>query len=259
MDIGITVQCIVAVAPMRNEPAHGSEMVSQMLLGEMALVVGQASAWIRVRMQADGYEGWVQAKQTAKCTPVARNEGVAQVFALDRLDMVHHVHPERYIQVPLGSLLYGWNGKSFEIAGEKYHYPGEIIVAPAKYHASLAVRIARRCLGVPYLWGGRSTLGTDCSGLVQLVCRMAGCQLPRDASQQVKFGKVVDFVDEARSGDLAFFEDSNGNIIHTGIICGKGKIIHASGEVRIDSLDHYGIFDQGHNEYSHSLRVIKRL
>ena len=109
------------------------------------------------------------------------------------------------------------------------------------------------------MWGGRSFFGIDCSGFTQIAFKLNGFKLPRDASQQALIGTPLSFVEEAQAGDLAFFDNEEGKIIHVGIILEDAKIIHASGKVRVDKLDHYGIFNVDSKRYSHHLRVIKRV
>jgi gamma-D-glutamyl-L-lysine dipeptidyl-peptidase len=119
-------------------------------------------------------------------------------------------------------------------------------------------------MGAPYLWGGRTPSGVDCSGLIQMLYILMGIYLPRDASQQVLEGDAVELLDLCEPGDLAFFENEEGRIVHVGLILtrnddGDLRIAHASGRVRIDRLDHQGIFDQEAGSYSHKLRTIRRV
>ena len=121
------------------------------------------------------------------------------------------------------------------------------------------LEFAMRFLRAPYLWGGRTPVGIDCSGFTQLIYKSIGIQIPRDASQQVELGQPLDFASEGQIGDLAFFQNEEGRIVHVGMVCAPGKIIHASGQVRIDKLDDTGIFNCDTGKYSHQLRIIKRI
>jgi len=135
----------------------------------------------------------------------------------------------------------------------------DIVEMPLEFHPELMVDYAKMLLGAPYLWGGRTVMGIDCSGFVQVCARLAGLVLPRDASQQVKEGELVYFLQETQPGDLAFFGDEDGVITHVGIIMGDEQIIHSSGQVRIDYLDQTGIFNKERNEHTHRLQVVKRM
>ncbi|MBK7084827.1 MAG: C40 family peptidase [Flavobacteriales bacterium] len=114
-------------------------------------------------------------------------------------------------------------------------------------------------LGAPYLWGGRTPTGVDCSGLTQMLFMLMGIYLPRDAYQQAEEGDPVELVDLAEPGDLAFFDNAEGRITHVGIVLPERRILHASGRVRIDALDQEGIFDAEQGKYSHKLRLVKRV
>ena len=140
------------------------------------------------------------------------------------------------------------------IARECVNMPDEKL-----YSGEELLSVAFMFLNSPYLWGGRNALGIDCSGFVQTVFRICGIELPRDASQQVEQGTVVNFLQEARPGDLAFFENDEGRIIHVGILASDREIVHASGRVKIEQIDSQGIRNEDSGQYSHKLRVVKRL
>jgi cell wall-associated NlpC family hydrolase len=140
-----------------------------------------------------------------------------------------------------------------------YHINGEIRKSNQPFQKNDLIETALKYLGSPYLWGGRSPFGIDCSGLSQMVYKINGIQIPRDANKQAEIGETIDFINEAIEGDLVFFDNEEGNIIHVGIYLGKSKIIHASGKVRIDTIDHQGIFNTETQKYSHKLRIIKRI
>jgi cell wall-associated NlpC family hydrolase len=142
--------------------------------------------------------------------------------------------------------------------GERFKFIG-ISSTSGENTSEQVPEFALHFLDAPYLWGGRSIFGIDCSGLTNVVFKMAGIHLRRDAWQQSEQGILVSFIDEARPGDLAFFNNEEGKIVHTGIILDQKKIIHASGRVRIDTLDHYGIFNEEQKRYTHQLRLIKRM
>ena len=148
--------------------------------------------------------------------------------------------------------IFHFNNSKFELSyslnSSKYSSQGEIIIFSAL-----------QMLNIPYLWGGRSSFGIDCSGLVQTSFKVAGIKLPRDASEQSKCGDLVYSIVDSKAGDLAFFENENGKIVHTGILISQDKIIHSSGYVRTDVIDKVGIFDLTTHEYSHKLHSIKRI
>lgn len=235
MDKGI---CSVTVAPVRAEASDRAEIVTEILFGESADILEVNKNWTRIKMHYDGYEGWMDTKQLR---PVAD-----EVLAKRKVTIV----TEDFSSVMMN------DGKTLLSMGSEVEFPA---VASRRSHdvrESIALT-AKEFINVPYLWGGKSFFAVDCSGFTQLVYKIHEIRLPRDASQQVNVGESLSFVEESRPGDLAFFENPEGKIIHVGIMLESQRIIHASGKVRIDTLDSTGIFNKELNKHTHKLRVIK--
>ncbi len=158
-----------------------------------------------------------------------------------------------------GSILYDLHEKKISLFNKSFQLKEPLSFNKQENNYKVIPKIARQFINTPYLWGGRSSFGIDCSGFVQTVYKIAGIKLPRDAAQQAKQGIFVSSLDETLPGDVAFFENEDGNIVHTGILLSKKEIIHASGKVHIASIDEKGIFNQEKQLYTHKLAVIKRM
>ena len=238
MNYGI---CDLSVIPIRKEGSHTSEMVSQLLYNEMYEVLDEKPGWKLIRTMSDQYEGWIQ--------------GI-QHHEIDEQEVLALKAKESYI-VDQPTITY--KGKSLSI-GTIVHEPvaGSMTI-PGRFVPAMMIEFAQKLMDAPYLWGGRSIFGIDCSGFVQLCARAAGKLLPRDASEQIKEGELVYFLPEIQPGDLAFFGNEDGKIVHVGMMLDNERIIHCSGQVRIDYLDQTGIFNKERNEHTHRLQVIKRL
>lgn len=246
---------------MRAEASDRSEMVSQLLFGELLTVLKRDEKWAKVRTHIDGYESWIDLKQFL---PISDNafEGLTLKPAVCAADLVQLVKSDRNASltpIVAGSSLPNYHRGHVAFADEGFEFDGDICIPGEGELLDVLVDNAMTFRNAPYLWGGRSAFGIDCSGLMQVVYKMSGIYLKRDAWQQAEQGIGLSFVEEARPGDLAFFDNSEGKIIHVGMIIGPNMIIHASGKVRIDRIDHQGIYNVDTNRYSHSLRLIKRL
>ncbi len=259
MDYGISGLSLI---PVRKEPSEKSEMVTQVLFGEHFQIFGEMVGWSHVKLAWDGYEGWIDSKMIIPVNARTYKKIESRPFAVtgDILSLVP-VNAEQNLMLVAGSTLPVWRPylKEFSVNSETYEATGEVFYGCPKAPRRIVISQALKYFNAPYLWGGRSPFGIDCSGLTQILYKMIGMRLPRDASQQVRQGISLSFLDETLPGDLAFFDDEEGNIVHVGIIWKRNKIIHASGKVRIDNVDQYGIFNVDLKRYTHKMRVIKKM
>lgn len=248
--------CNLAIIPLRFEPSDRSEIVSQVLFGEHFEILEQLKQWSRIKTQYDDYEGWIDSKQYQLISESSFNQLSEDAIILNA-DLIEYITAPNnlLIPIPLGSsisfLNYNdINTSNFEFEGTK--------ISGIKPKEGL-INTSFLYLNAPYLWGGKTPFGIDCSGFTQMVYKLNGYKLLRDASQQATQGEPLSFIEESEPGDLAFFDNEEGNIIHVGIIMEDNYIIHASGKVRIDRLDHLGIYNAEINKHTHKLRVIKKI
>lgn len=257
MEYGI---CPLSIVPMRAEPSDLSEMVNQTLFGETFKIVDQRKKWFKIRLSHDKYEGWIDRKQAFPITRELYEEltNAYLPMAGSPVDMLQGESAIEHLMVVQGSYLPGLHqSDSVQVGNHTYNAPEEVI--REKGEKADLVNWAYSYLNVPYLWGGRSPFGIDCSGFTQLVYRMIGVSIPRDAGEQAKCGEALSFIEESEPGDLAFFDNSEGKIIHVGILLKDNYIIHASGKVRLDRLDQSGIHNAELRTHTHRLRVIKKI
>ncbi len=250
---------IVAVpcAPVRRKPRHQAEMTNQLLFGDTVLVLkSKKSFWFKVRSLTDHYEGWITANMLKPVSEKTARLFVPHVTA-DALTTI--TINGQAMQVPMGAALHNYSAGqaiidelAVEVTGN-VHNREETARDPEHLQ-----NIALRWLNAPYLWGGRTILGVDCSGFVQVTYKMLGVDLPRDAWQQAQVGSSVAKLKNSQPGDLAFFDDKD-EIVHVGILLGNDRIIHSSGKVRIDTIDKKGIVHSETGKRTHSLQLIKRL
>ncbi|MDR2886572.1 MAG: C40 family peptidase [Bacteroidales bacterium] len=247
--------CNNVYVPLRSGPSHKSEMLSQMLFGEKYSVIGAAGSWIKIETAFDRYRGWIDACHNS-LTPCS---GDGKGFVLNS-PLACLCEDKTPITLEAGCEIYSpdFAGGTFSIAGSTFTVTGGLHINHITVDESVS-ETATRFLNSPYLWGGRVPSGIDCSGFTQLVFKIHGVAIARDSWQQAGEGLPVGFINDARAGDLAFFDNDLGQITHTGMILSPGLVIHASGSVRIDPVDHHGIFRKETGSYSHRLRTIRRI
>jgi hypothetical protein len=246
----------LSIVPMRNEAADQSEMVNQILFGEHFKVLEIRKKWSRIRLAHDSYEGWICNKQWVEISEEDYKQLDKDVSTIttDILDIITKDHHQA---IAIGSILPFYKSGHALIKNELYQFDG--LTTPGFINKEKLIENALIYLNAPYLWGGRSPLGIDCSGLTQMVYRLQGIDLPRDAYQQAKVGTTLSFVEESEPGDLAFFDNEEGKVTHVGMILEDNHIIHASGKVRIDRIDQQGIFNSELGNHTHKLRLIKSI
>lgn len=248
--------CNLAVIPLRLEPSDRSEIVSQILFGEHFEILETQKQWRKIKLHFDQYEGWIDEKQLQLLT-------TDEYQALSELPIALNGDLVEYITYPSNQLLPITLGASLSflklesINRQNFGFDGQICTGVQS--KSNLLETAFLYLNAPYLWGGKTPFGIDCSGFTQMVYKLNGYALLRDASQQATQGVPLSFIEESEAGDLAFFDNEEGKIIHVGIIMDDNYIIHASGKVRIDRLDHLGIYNAELNKHTHKLRVIKKI
>lgn len=251
--------CRVAIAPIRAEASDRSEIFTQLLFGDAFEILERQEKWARIRTLYEDYEGWIDPKQLTAISAEEFKSWPEQkwIVGLDRLPKVIKSNGEEIFLVP-GCTLPNFKDLRLEFGGESYKFDGEAILPdPSKFSSELE-SACKFYLNAPYLWGGRTPWGIDCSGLTQLVFKQFGIKILRDAAQQATQGETVDFLASAKPGDLAFFDNAEGKIIHVGILLSTDRIIHASGRVKIDPIDNQGIYSEELGKHSHQLRIIKR-
>lgn len=253
--------CNLSIVPCRKDTSDKSEMVTQLLFGEYFEITEEYKTWVRIRSGIDGYEGWIDVKQFQ---PVSKEtyqllKKHTPVYVSDILGVLTDETDNVSFPVTIGSMLPFTKGKDIVIEKRKFSYQGNTLSPSGKVNRGKLVEDAFTFLNSPYLWGGRTPMGIDCSGFTQMVYRLNGISLLRDASQQVEQGEALSFPEEAQAGDLAFFDNEEGNITHVGIVLDNGQIIHASGKVHVDKLDHQGIYNDAQKRYTHTLRVLKKM
>ncbi len=250
----------LSVIPVRKEGSDASEMVTQLLFGDHyeVLEADLSGKWVKIKIHFDGYIGWIDSKQYHAIS----DEYFEQVNHSDYkicVDLTASIlYQKSLMPVTIGSIIPISTNEIFKIE-EHLGFNGEAKSLSSRRDYEYCQFIGNKYLNAPYQWGGKSPFGIDCSGFTQMVFKICGYNLLRDASQQVSQGKLVESLEESKPGDLAFFRNEEKKVIHVGILHENQKIIHASGKVKIDLIDENGIFNVEQNNYTHYLTDIKRI
>ncbi len=257
MSLGIS---LLATIPCRSKPSHRSEMVTELLFGETYKILDREKDWVLIKTHFDNYEGWIAENQVEVLEREQPFEADKSHILTRTFAKIENSRTGIVYTILKGSTLPGFDGDHFTINNDLYTVSEYKPVPKLADNVENILNSALSYLNAPYLWGGRSPFGLDCSGFTQVVHKVNGVVLPRDSSQQAKMGETINLISEAKVGDLAFFSDMEGKkISHVGIIMNDGMIIHASGKVKIGKIDHNGIFDLKEKKYTHQLKKIQRI
>jgi gamma-D-glutamyl-L-lysine dipeptidyl-peptidase len=249
--------CILPIIPLRSLDSDVSEMVSQVLFGECFSVLLIMEKWVQIKLQDDNYLGWIDRKQMEEISKkdYLKLVSTPKTLTTDNISSIF-IEKEFQFYIPAGSNVNFLKNKKINALNYKLKGKKEVVNYLNKQNI---VATALKYINSPYLWGGKTHFGIDCSGFSQMVYKLNGIELLRDASLQSTQGQVVGFLEETEPGDLAFFDNKDGKITHVGIVLENNRIIHASGKVRIDKIDQFGIFNEKLNYHTHPLRMLKKI
>jgi hypothetical protein len=247
--------CENVFVPLRSGPTHKSEMLSQILFGEKYIIIDQSGKWLKIESLFDNFKGWIDIDHLQSSILKDNEKGKVLVKYL----LCYKEDKSKIILEP-GCEIYNPDFKNHTFTSGQNIFTttedfNESYISTTDSLTDSAIKL----INCPYIWGGRIPSGIDCSGMTQLIYKIHGLTIPRNSWLQSEVGETISFIDESKPGDLAFFDNERGSISHVGMMISKGLIIHASGRVRIDTIDHQGIFKQETGKYSHHLRTIKRI
>ena len=252
MEYGI---CNLSFIPLRAEANDSSEQVSQVLFGEIFEIREWKDNWVNIVTAFDNYTGWIGRLQFIMLGHLAfkRFKQTPPPLTYRPVTQAWKIANNSVLYLPVGSSLAFLEGTTCRIGNEQFEIIGEI------GETENLVVTATSFLNSPYLWGGRTHFGIDCSGFTQTVFKLQGVNLLRDACMQAEQGYAINDIHDTKLGDLAFFENGDGKVVHVGIMLNNEKIIHASGKVKIDPIDEKGIYSDELKRYTHKLSTIKRI
>jgi len=252
--------CNLSLVPLRKGASDKSEMLSQLLFGDLFTIIEKTEKWVRIKTDYDDYEGWIDGKQYAAMSfdefTAAKNS--LNVLPIGAAYPVSRTSSRETFYITGGSSVPFLENKRFRIKNDFYEFLDDPVKPEKLNFTEHITAVSSFYLNSPYLWGGRSVFGVDCSGFVQMVYKQFNIRLKRDAWQQAEQGREVNEILEVRLGDLVFFDNAEGRIVHVGIALDNSRIIHASGRVRIDKLDEEGIYNEELKRHTHKFCSIKR-
>ncbi|MCX7953982.1 MAG: C40 family peptidase [Bacteroidales bacterium] len=243
---------------LREQPDHKSELKTQLILGDIFEIKEEYTEWLFIKNFFDNYEGWINKKGIKNIDVLMfKKHQNTEVFYNDLFTIAKDENGNNF-PILCGTWLHSYNEteNSFIICNKKIYLkqkPNRLSIIKSNI-----VNLAVKFLNAPYLWGGVSIAGIDCSGLTYIVYRVFGIKLPRDSFKQAEIGTDIYFIENAKKGDLIFFGNEN-QISHVGLYMGDNKLIHSSGFVRIDYVDNHGIYNTEIKQYTHQLIKIKRI
>ncbi|MDA0779257.1 MAG: NlpC/P60 family protein [Bacteroidetes bacterium] len=242
--------CTLSIVPLQGVNQHNAPVLSEVLYGEIFQILKVKKHFSQVCL-SDKTTGWIENSQFIEIS-TADFEKLSKQTPKISANLVEFIYKDAQIlfPIPIGSIVQhtAFLGHQFEgkTSGSK----------PEKNNIRT---MAFMFVNTPFRKGGKSPFGMDADGFVQTVYALCGFALPRTAVEQAEKGIVLSFIEEAEIGDLAFFDDDEGNIVHVGIILEHNHIIHAHGQVRVDRLDQTGIFNPELRTHTHKLRLIKSI
>jgi hypothetical protein len=246
-------------------------MVTQIIFGELYRIIESSGKWAKVRLTYDDYEGWISLNQVREIpeSEFLRLFNAEPAVSMELVQILSNETTHTVLPLVMGSSLPGLKAQRIQVNKDEFLFEGLAVANPVSdlasgphNHANVRLQLVEDAmiyLNAPYLWGGRSPFGIDCSGFVQMAYKLKNVKLQRDASRQAMQGEVVGLLAEAEPGDLVFFDDDEGSINHVGMLIDRHRIIHCSGKVRVDTIDHQGIYNEELQQYTHKLRLIKRI